>query len=117
MVERRFCKAMVRGSIPHSRPLNNIMNLPINYDDSHWAVRRDARNEYIRRQGGNCFYCDEPLDGKPINSVMQASINKSLFPPTMFKYPIHLHHDRETGMTIGAVHARCNAYLWQYHGE
>jgi hypothetical protein len=30
---------------------------------------------------------------------------------------VHLHHSHETGMTIGAVHARCNAVLWQYHGE
>ncbi|AGI61771.1 hypothetical protein VCO139_0016 [Vibrio phage VCO139] len=40
-----------------------------------------------------------------------------LFPKNMFQYPIHLHHDHNTGMTIGAVHARCNAVLWEYYGE
>jgi hypothetical protein len=28
-----------------------------------------------------------------------------------------LHHCHQTGLTIGAVHAKCNAVLWQYHGE
>lgn len=32
-------------------------------------------------------------------------------------YPVHLHHDHKTGLTIGAVHAKCNAVLWQYYGE
>jgi len=44
-------------------------------------------------------------------------IKKSLFPRGFFGYPIHLHHSHDTGMTIGAVHAHCNAVLWQYEGE
>jgi hypothetical protein len=49
--------------------------------------------------------------------VMSKKINVDLFPPNFFKWPVHLHHDHRTGMTIGAVHCRCNAVLWQYHGE
>ena len=93
------------------------MKLPVNYEDLHWTKRREVREEYVKVQDGKCCHCDEPLDGKPINSVMQASINRNVFPPTFFKYPVHLHHDHDTGMTIGAIHNRCNAYLWQYHGE
>ena len=48
---------------------------------------------------------------------MRMYITNSLFPPNFFKWPVHLHHSHDTGMTIGAVHARCNAVLWQYHGE
>jgi hypothetical protein len=56
---------------------------------------------------------------EPTKEMQQKSINFSLFPGGIgfLKYPIHLHHDHNTGMTIGAVHARCNAILWQYHGE
>ena len=32
-------------------------------------------------------------------------------------HPIHLHHDHDTDLTIGAVHAYCNAILWEYHNE
>jgi len=30
---------------------------------------------------------------------------------------MHLHHNHETDMTEGAVHAYCNAVLWQYEGK
>lgn len=45
------------------------------------------------------------------------TVNMKLFPPNFFKHPVHLHHDHQTGMTIGAVHNHCNAVLWQYYGE
>jgi len=44
-------------------------------------------------------------------------INKKPFPKGMFNYPIHLHHCRKTDLSIGAVHAYCNAVLWEYHNE
>jgi hypothetical protein len=30
---------------------------------------------------------------------------------------IHLQHCHKTNMTEGAVHAYCNAVLWQYEGK
>lgn len=93
------------------------LTLPIVYADAHWSVRKQAREQYVKMQGGLCHFCDQSLTKPPSSRVTQAVINKSLFPQTMFKYPVHLHHDRKTGLTIGAVHARCNAYLWQYLGE
>ena len=76
-----------------------------------------AREQYINEQNGKCSYCKNSLFSEPTKEVLAKPINKKLFPKTMFQYPIHLHHDRKTGLTIGAVHARCNAYLWQYKGE
>jgi hypothetical protein len=61
-----------------------------------------------------CSNCGLPLNKEP---QMTKKINRKLFPDTMFEYPVHLHHDHNTGMTIGAVHAYCNAVLWQYHGK
>lgn len=93
------------------------MELPINYKTSHWAVRKQAREQYIIEQEGKCCHCDELLSGPPSKKVAEAYIKLSLFPRGMFDHPIHLHHCHNSHMTIGAVHARCNAWLWQYRGE
>jgi hypothetical protein len=93
------------------------MDLPVNYENSSPKQRRLVREEYVSVQGGLCQFCGNPLDGDPSDEVKNAWIYKKLFPKFFFKHPVHLHHDHDTGMTIGAVHARCNAHLWQYHGE
>ena len=93
------------------------MQLPINYDNSHWTVRKEAREQYQKEQNNKCWYCEEDLFEEPKSKKANRSINLKLFPSGMFNYPIHLHHDRKMGMTIGAVHCKCNAILWQYHGE
>lgn len=90
---------------------------PRKYDALEWWERRDLRNEYANEQDGLCAHCGELLDGDPSKLVMDAKINWKLFPANFMKYPVHLHHDHTTGMTIGAVHNRCNAFLWQYLGE
>lgn len=93
------------------------IELPVNYHDTHYTKRRLVREEYVRRQGGRCCYCDCPLSEDPSNEVMAKTVTPDLYPPNFFKYPVHLHHSHETGLTIGAVHARCNAVLWEYEGE
>lgn len=93
------------------------MNLPVLYRMLSTAERRAVREEYIRKQGGKCAHCATALTGKPSIPVMEARIIRQLFPPGFLKRPVHLHHDQDTGLTIGAVHSRCNAFLWQYHGE
>ena len=93
------------------------MELPINYNEANFSYRREVREEYIRLQNGQCQYCDHQLGGPPADSVSRKDIKTRLFPKNFFKWPIHLHHDHNTGMTIGAVHSYCNAVLWQYHGE
>jgi hypothetical protein len=57
------------------------------------------------------------LDGPAADHILKKDINLRLFPPNFLKYPIHLHHCHDTGMTIGAVHCHCNAVLWQYLGK
>ena len=93
------------------------LTLPINYDKSHWSVRKKAREQYCMQQMWKCWHCGEDLHFNPPKSVMEKPINMKLFPKGMLDNPIHLHHDHKTGMTIGAVHARCNCVLWQYYGE
>ena len=93
------------------------MDLPVNYDEMDRKQRRVVREEYIRIQDGKCCHCGALLAGRPSSEIQTASVDESLFPPRFFEWPIHLHHCHDSGMTIGAVHARCNAVLWQYHGE
>jgi hypothetical protein len=93
------------------------VDLPINYNRAHWAERKAARNEYIRLQNGLCYYCNESLSGNPSEQIASKKVTRRLFPENFFKWPVHLHHNHNTGMTIGAVHCHCNAVLWEYDGE
>lgn len=93
------------------------MELPIDYEKATRQERRMAREEYCRLQNGLCSHCGEPLDGDPRTDILSKYVKRELFPQNFFKWPIHLHHSHDTGMTIGAVHNYCNAVLWQYHGE
>lgn len=93
------------------------MKLPVNYDELHYTERRAVREEYIKKQEGKCCHCKELLSGEPAVNVASKQVNKKLFPPNFFKWPVHLHHNHDTGMTIGAVHNHCNAVLWQYYNE
>ena len=60
------------------------------------------------------MYCQEPLDSDPAKRVSDKPVNKKLFPLGFFNHPVHLQHCHNTGLTEGAVHAYCNAVMWQY---
>ena len=91
-----------------------VHKLPANYDKLTYAERREIRLQYIKEQGGYCYYCKTKLDKDP---PKYYNLDTSLFPEGFLENPVHLHHDHGTGLTIGAVHAYCNGVLWQYHGE
>ena len=91
--------------------------LPVNYNALAWQERKMVREQYVEKQKGLCHYCKKPLSGEPKELIKNIWIDEDLFPENFFNYPVHLHHSHETGKTIGVVHARCNAYLWQYKGE
>lgn len=93
------------------------MKLPVMYDEIPVNEKRAVRDEYKKLQENLCYFCNEPLDKKPSERVQNAPITKRFFPKRFFENPEHLHHDHNTGLTLGVVHARCNAYLWQYLGE
>lgn len=93
------------------------MELPVNYEELTWQERKEVREEYVRIQKDLCVYCGANLHWSAAASVRSKEINWDLFPENFLKYPIHLHHDHDTGMTIGAVHSYCNAVLWQYEGK
>lgn len=91
--------------------------LPTNYNQLHGEERRLVRERYVRLQEGLCHHCRAPLSGSPSPKIQNLWITPSIFPENFFDHPVHLHHDHRTGMTIGAVHARCNAVLWEYDRE
>jgi len=87
---------------------------PLKYKSLTPNERRLLRLQYIEDQQGNCFYCKQPLVDPPPSYITEKQIDLSLFPLGFFNYPIHLQHDHNTGLTEGAVHAYCNAVMWQY---
>ena len=93
------------------------MELPQNYDEISRNERRLVREEYVRLQKGKCWFCKGSLSEQPPEHIINKRINKRLFPEGFFNYQIHLHHDHDSGKTIGAVHAYCNAVLWQHYGQ
>ena len=90
---------------------------PQNYHRLTYPERKQLRLRYVEAQGGNCHFCKAPLASPPPAWVKRKRINWVLFPEGFLQWPVHLHHDHQTGMSIGAVHALCNAVLWCYHGE
>jgi hypothetical protein len=93
------------------------MELPAYYNKLSPRQKKEVREQYVRIQLGKCYHCGAPLDGPAADHILKKDINLRLFPPNFLKYPIHLHHCHDTGMTIGAVHCHCNAVLWQYLGK
>lgn len=93
------------------------MKLPQKYSELSIEERRLVREQYIRLQDRKCWYCQEPLAGEPSIGVQSKKIFWHLFPPSFMKYPVHLQHNHKTDLTEGAVHALCNAVLWQYEGR
>lgn len=95
------------------------MKLPIQYSKLDWRKGEKAlvRNQYIEIQKGLCYYCGNLLTKEPPKKITDKNINWNLFPKGFLNYPIHLQHNHKTDMTEGAVHAYCNAVLWQYEGR
>lgn len=90
------------------------MKLPTKYSSLTWQEKREVREAYIKKQNNLCYFCKESLSSEPKD---KRKVNWKLFPPNFLRYPIHLHHNHNTDMTLGAVHAYCNAILWQYYRE
>lgn len=91
-----------------------VWKLPVNYEKLTGAERREIRNQYVREQKNYCPFCKQELSRKPVTNY---SLDLGLFPKGFLDNPIHLHHDHNTGLTLGAYHAYCNGVLWQYFGE
>lgn len=92
-------------------------DLPVEYHSLHHKDRKLVREQYIKEQKGLCMYCNEDLNNPPPKTITKKKIRWKLFPPNFLKYPIHLQHCHRSGLTEGAVHAYCNAVLWQYEGR
>ena len=95
------------------------MDLPVKYSTLNWKKGEKAivREQYIIEQNNLCYYCNQNLNSQPPKKITDKSINWRLFPDNFLRYPIHLQHNHNTDMTEGAIHAYCNAVLWQYENR
>lgn len=91
------------------------LQLPIRYDTLNSKKKKEVREEYMRIQDYKCAHCGGLLDKDPPLYITSTNIDWREFPPGFLKNPVHLHHNHDTGMTEGAIHAHCNAYLWHFH--
>lgn len=96
---------------------NKTIQLPAHYSSLTPTQRAIVRNAYIKQQNKLCYWCNSSLDDEPPVDIRNMHINWSLFPPHFLRHPIHLQHDHRTDLTEGAVHALCNAVMWQYYGR
>ena len=94
-----------------------MMKLPVDYTKLNPKKKKQVREYYIELQEGKCYYCDHDLQKEPPSIIIEKKIDCKYFPPFFMRYPIHLQHNHETNMTEGAVHAYCNAVMWQYEGR
>ena len=100
-----------------STVIKNILDLrqlPVSYSKLAPYERIKVRLAYIEKQKGKCYFCEGDINGP---SLSRKQIHLELYPVGFFKYPIHLHHNHDTDMTIGAVHCYCNAVLWEHYNE
>lgn len=89
--------------------------LPVLYSKTPAKDRRLIREQYTEEQGGLCYWCKTPLTDEPPKEITDKKIRWELFPPHFLANPVHLQHDHGTDLTEGAVHAYCNAVMWQFH--
>jgi hypothetical protein len=92
-------------------------DLPIDYTKLHWTERKKVREQYVQEQENKCYYCGGNLKESAPKRITKKKVNWRLFPKNFLKYPIHLQHNHNTGMTEGSVHNYCNAVMWQYEGR
>lgn len=93
------------------------MKLPVDYTKIPYNERYIVRNQYIEEQNGKCMWCNGLLLDDPPQEILDKKIVWKLFPDGFLDAPIHLQHNHYTNMTEGAVHAYCNAVMWQYHNR
>lgn len=93
------------------------MELPVKYNELDSTDKKLVRHRYIKLQENKCWYCKGDLNKNPPSEIINKRINWNNFPDGFLNYPIHLQHNHYTGLTEGAVHAYCNAVLWEYYGR
>jgi hypothetical protein len=98
-----------------SNPDSNFqVPLPAMYKELTQYQRQAVRKQYVKLQHYECFFCGGSLYQDAPEALKELPIDWELFPENFLQYPVHLQHDHSTGLTEGAVHSFCNAFMWNY---
>lgn len=105
------------GSMVITFPVITAEGLPVKYSELSAKRKKAVLAQYRRIQQDKCWYCERDLSQPPPDFVTAKPIDRGLYTPGFFKNPVHLQHYHYSDYTEGAVHAYCNAVLWEYHSR
>jgi len=91
------------------------VTLPAKYEELTPFQRRAVREQYAMLQRHECAFCGGTLYENAPQELRDLPIDWDLFPEGFLDYPVHLQHNHDTGLTEGAVHSFCNAFMWNYY--
>lgn len=106
-----------------------LLTLPMPYDElrRNWRKKRFVRDAYRAFQDDACCICggllapygDAPKKTRENLEILEAVIGKgeAINLSKLQRWPTHLHHNHETGLTVGAAHGACNIWLWISEGK
>lgn len=94
--------------------LSNI-TLPADYTKLSTYQRKMVREQYMMLQRHECWFCGSTLYEPSPQGLRDLPIDWDLFPDGFLDYPVHLQYNHNTGLTEGAVHSFCNAFMWHYY--
>ena len=114
--KKRFSKSPRKRKVtPISQalrtPLRYKLELPTKYSSLSGERLSAVKEAYICLQRERCWLCGNNLWGLPKYIVENPKLMALCFNKLAEQMPYHLHHDHDTGLTLGVTHAECNIII------
>lgn len=112
--KKRFSKSPRKPkvtTIPLKRKglLQYKLQLPTKYSSLSGQRRAAVKEAYICLQRERCWLCGDSLYALPTFIVDNPNVVQLCYNQLAEQFPLQLHHDHDTDMTLGVTHAECNA--------
>jgi hypothetical protein len=111
--KKRFSKSPRKPKvtmIPLARrgSLRYKLDLPTKYSSLSGERKSAVISAYICLQRERCWLCGDSLYELPTFIVENPKLMALSYNELAEEHPHHLHHDHDTGLTLGVTHAECN---------